>query len=103
MATFREVISDPSVGEVHYQPRKQFLPMTSEHGAFQADLCFFDEYAKQSRGYNGLLCVINMASRYGYAVEWYAANVNRRPANAATTDQRYIRSTNAISHAHHQR
>ena len=68
MTTFRDVIRDRDVREVHYQPRRQWLPMTAEHGAFQGDLCFFDEYTKQNRGYNGLLCVINMASRYGYAV-----------------------------------
>jgi len=61
-------MEDEAVRQVHYQPKRTFLPIIGEHGAFQADLMFLDDYAKQNRGYNGLLTLINIPSRFGYAV-----------------------------------
>ena len=66
--SFRETISDPAVREVHYQARREFLPMMAEHGAFQADLCFLDSFKHQNRGYTGFLSIICMPNRFGYAV-----------------------------------
>ena len=68
MSTFREVIEDPTVQEVHYQPKRTFLPIIGEHGAFQCDLMFLDQYARQNRGYNAILSIVNIPSRFGYAV-----------------------------------
>ena len=66
--SFREVIEDPSIKEIHYQPKRKFLPIIGEHGAYQADLMFLDEYARQNHGYNGILTLVNIPTRYGYAV-----------------------------------
>ena len=66
--SFRETISDPAVREVHYQAKRDYLPIMAEHGAFQADLCFLDAYKHQNRGYTGFLSIICLPSRFGYAV-----------------------------------
>ena len=66
--SFREVIEDPSIREVHFQPKRKFLPIIGEHGAYQADLMFLDDYTRQNRGYNGILTLINIPTRYGYAI-----------------------------------
>ena len=69
MASFREVIEDPDVREVHRQVRRrEFLPHMSEHGTFQADLLFLDAYKHQNNRYTGLLTIVNVPSRFGYAV-----------------------------------
>ena len=68
MASFREVIENPDVRQVHYQPRRAFLPHMSEHGTFQADLLFLEAYRHDNNRYAGILTVINVPSRFGYAV-----------------------------------
>ena len=68
MSTFREVIETPEVQEVHYQPKRTYLPIIGEHGAFQCDLMFLDQFSRQNRGYNAILSVVNIPSRFGYAV-----------------------------------
>ena len=68
MASFKEVISNPDVRAVHYQPKRTFLPHMSERGTFQADLLFLEGYRHQNNGYVGLLTVVNVPSRFGYAV-----------------------------------
>ena len=68
LQTFRDVMEDETVHQIHYQPKRTFLPIIGEHGAFQADLMFLDEYSRQNRGYNGILTIINIPSRFGYAV-----------------------------------
>ena len=66
--SFKSVIEDPDIREVHYQPRREFLPHMSERGTFQADLMFLDSFKGSNKGYSGLLTIINVGSRYGYAV-----------------------------------
>jgi len=68
MASFREVIENPDVRQVHFQPRRAFLPHMSEHGTFQADLLFLEAYRHDNNRYAGILTVINVPSRFGYAV-----------------------------------
>jgi len=68
MATFRDVITDPTVREVHAQPRRKWLPITTGHGVYQMDLAFFDAYARQNHGYNGILTIVEVPNRYGYAL-----------------------------------
>jgi len=68
MATFREVLENPTVQQVHYQPKRTFLPIIGEHGAWQMDLMFLEDYAHQNKGYNGILTLVNIPSRYGVAV-----------------------------------
>ena len=74
MSTFRKVLEDRLTQEVHYQPKRTFMPIIGEHGAFQADLLFLDQYARQNRGYNGVLSLVNIPSRYGYAVPFKGKN-----------------------------
>ena len=66
--SFREVIEDPDVREVHRQAKREYLPIMASHGAFQADLCFLEAFKAQNRGYIGFLSIINLPSRFGYAV-----------------------------------
>ena len=66
--SFQSVIDDPDVQEAHYQAKREYLPHMSEHGVVQADLVFFESYKHQNNGYIGLLTVINVPSRYGFAV-----------------------------------
>ena len=66
--SFREVIEDPDVQEAHYQAKREYLPHMSEHGVVQADLFFMEAYKHQNSGCIGLLTVINVPSRFGYAV-----------------------------------
>ena len=66
--SFQSVINDPDIREVHYQARREFLPHMSERGTFQADLMFLDAYKHTNRGYSGILTIINVGNRYGYAV-----------------------------------
>ena len=66
--SFREVLETPEVREVHYQAKREYLPIMAEHGAYQADLCFLDAYKHQNRGYTGFLSIICMPNRFGYAV-----------------------------------
>jgi len=68
MATFRDVMLDSNVREVHFQPKRTFLPHASEHGTFQCDLLFLDAYKHQNNRYTGLLTLVNVPSRFGYAV-----------------------------------
>ena len=74
MSTFREVLENTNVQQVHYQPKRTFLPIIGEHGAFQGDLMFLDQYARQNRGYTGILTLVNIPSRYGYAVPFKGKN-----------------------------
>ena len=67
MASFREVLADRTVREVHAQPRRKWLPITTEHGVYQIDLMFLDQYAHQNRGYNGILTIVEVPNRYAYA------------------------------------
>ena len=66
--SFQSVLADTDVQEAHYQAKRDFLPHMSEHGTVQADLMFFEAFKAQNNGYIGLLTVINVPSRYGYAV-----------------------------------
>ena len=67
MASFREVLADRTVREVHAQPRRRWLPITTEHGVYQIDLMFLDQYTRQNRGYNGILTIVEVSNRYAYA------------------------------------
>jgi len=82
MASFREVLETPEVQQVHYQPKRTFLPIIGEHGAFQADLMFLDDYTRQNRGYNGILTLVNIPSRFGYAVPFKGKNDTLRAFQA---------------------
>ena len=74
MSTFRKVLEDRLTQEVHYQPKRTFMPIIGEHGAFQADLLFLDQYAAQNKGYHGILTLVNIPTRYGYAVPFKGKN-----------------------------
>ena len=68
MNSFGQFLADKTVREVHAQPRRRWLPITAEHGAYQADLLFLDAYAHQNRGYAGILTVVEIGNRYAYAI-----------------------------------
>ena len=68
MNQFSTLLADPTVREVHAQPRRVWLPITAEHGAFQMDLLFLDAYAHQNRGYNGILVIVEIGNRYAFAI-----------------------------------
>ncbi len=52
------------------QPYSQSLEFkfTAPRGAYQADITFLPKYSKVNRGYNGILCVIEIPSRKAYVV-----------------------------------
>ena len=68
MNKFSALLKDKTVREVHAQPKKVWLPITAEHGAYQMDLLFMDKYAHQNRGYNAILVIIEIGNRYAYAI-----------------------------------
>ena len=68
MSTFREVLQNQQVREVHAQPRRRYLPITAEHGVWQADLMFLDESAHWNRGVNCLLNIVCIPTRYAYSI-----------------------------------
>ena len=66
--SFRQFLEDPTVREVHYQRKNVWLPITAEHGAYQMDLLFLDAYARQNRGYSGILTVVEIGNRYAFSI-----------------------------------
>ena len=68
MSSFREVLENRTVREVHAQPRRKWLPITTEHGVYQMDLMFLDAYTHQNRGFNGILTIVEVPNRYAYAL-----------------------------------
>lgn len=68
MSSFGEFLANKTVREVHAQPRRKWLPITTEHGVYQMDLVFFDQYARQNRGYNAILTIVEVPNRYAYAL-----------------------------------
>ena len=68
MNKFSALLKDRTVREVHAQPKRSWLPITAEHGAYQADLLFLDAYAHQNRGYNGILVIVEIGNRYAFAI-----------------------------------
>lgn len=47
--------------------KKAYYPIIGELGTFQADLTFYDKYAKSNSGYSSILTVIDINSRKAYA------------------------------------
>ena len=68
MNSFGQFLADRTVREVHAQPRRKWLPITAEHGAYQMDLLFLDAYARQNRGYNAILTIVEIPNRFAYAI-----------------------------------
>ena len=68
MNSFGQFLEEKTVREVHAQPRRKWLPITAEHGAYQMDLLFLDAYARQNRGYNGILTIVEIPNRFAYAI-----------------------------------
>jgi hypothetical protein len=51
-----------------FKTKKQLsIPISGLPGTYQADLMFFEKYARKNKGYKGVLTIININTRKGYA------------------------------------
>jgi IS30 family transposase len=71
--TYREAkrfLSEQEVNQLHKPNTKKthYYPIMGTPGTYQADLTFYDQYARKNHGYKMILTVIEVNSRRGYAI-----------------------------------